>query len=374
MATEKTYALGISDGPSSSSQRPGLQSAWMGNAGQVSMADIVKMGRPQARPSVHHSSIQSGNHQNILLPPAVSDDNLHSLQGYASKVSETNTNQGHALSENVPQNDDWSCIENQHDVRGYEDVDAHASSEYYANSSNFAETDWQQKNPLDEYEAEDGSVENADNDEYASISAKSTSEDNTGGTSVFYDLLGNKFLPFLQTSFSVIMAMEISVLCILFIVLCKTHTCVLIFGFFFSAEDDVSSVAANIEQLNIQRDDQGTEQEDENPSVVIPNHLQLHTPECMNLSFGSFGSGNPLSGPGSFTSRPLKSKLEETSGATDVSTIENSDTRYVGYIIGYYFQTFNIMIIPSFLKDIFLVEILTFMGMSIWLLLPQMEI
>ncbi|XP_068496152.1 uncharacterized protein [Phaseolus vulgaris] len=273
VATEKTYALGISDGPSSSSQRPGLQSAWMGNAGQVSMADIVKMGRPQARPSVHHSSIQSGNHQNILLPPAVSDDNLHSLQGYASKVSETNTNQGHALSENVPQNDDWSCIENQHDVRGYEDVDAHASSEYYANSSNFAETDWQQKNPLDEYEAEDGSVENADNDEYASISAKSTSEDNTG------------------------------------------------------AEDDVSSVAANIEQLNIQRDDQGTEQEDENPSVVIPNHLQLHTPECMNLSFGSFGSGNPLSGPGSFTSRPLKSKLEETSGATDVSTIENSDTR-----------------------------------------------
>lgn len=32
------------------------------------------------------------------------------------------------------------------------------------------------------------------------------------------------------------------------------------------------------------------------------------------------------------------------------------------------------MIIPSFLKDMFLVEILTFMGMSILLLLPQMEI
>jgi len=151
-------------------------------------------------------------------------------------------------------------------------------------------------------------------------------------------------------------------------------SCVLIIGFFFSAEDDVSSMAANIEQLNIQRDDHGTEQEDDNPSVVIPNHLQLHTPECMNLSFGSFGSGNPLSGPVSFTSRPLKSKLEDTSGATDVSTIENSDTRYVGYIIGSFIQTFNIMIIPSFLKDIFLVEILTIMGMSIMLLLLQMEI
>ncbi|XP_017436577.1 uncharacterized protein LOC108343052 isoform X2 [Vigna angularis] len=276
VATEKTHALGISDGPSSS-QRTGVQSAWMGNAGQVSMADIVKMGRPQTRPSMHHSSIQSGNNQNILLPPAASDNNLHSLQGYASKVSETNTNQGHALSDNVPQIDEWSCIENQHDVRGYEDADTHANSEYYANSSSFVETDWPQKTPLDEYDAEDGSIENADNNEYASISAKSTSEDNTG------------------------------------------------------AEDDVSSVAANIEQLNIQRDDHGTEQEDDNPSVVIPNHLQLHTPECMNLSFGSFGSGNPLSGPGSFTSRPLKSKLEDTSGAADVSTIENSDTRNSDY-------------------------------------------
>jgi len=339
VATEKTYALSISDGPSSSSQRSGLQSAWSGTVGQVSMADIVKMGRPQPRPSVHHSSIQSGNNQNILLPPATSDNNLHSLQGYASKVSETNTNQGHALSDNVPQNDEWPCIENQHDVRGYEDVDAHANSEYYANSSGFAETDWQQKTPLDEYEAEDGSIENADNNEYASISAKSTSEDNTGGTSIFYGLHGNKFLPFSLTSFLwVIMAMEIRVLCLLFIILSKTHTCFLIIGFFYSAEDDVSSVAANMEQLNIHRDDQGTEQEDDNPSVVIPNHLQLHTPECMNLSFGSFRSGNPLSGPGSFTSRPLKSKLEDTSGATDVSTIENSDTRYVGYIVGYLFK------------------------------------
>ncbi|KAG4381324.1 hypothetical protein GLYMA_15G126000v4 [Glycine max] len=235
VVTEKTYAFGIGDGPSSSSQRAGLQSAWTGNTGQVSMADIVKMGRPQARPSMHNSSIQSCNHQNVFMPPAASDNNLHSLQ----------------------------------------DVDAHANSEYYANSSSFAEADWQQKTHLDEHVAEDGSVENADNVESASISAKSTSEDNTG------------------------------------------------------AEDDVSSVAANIEQLNIQRDDQGTEQEHENPSVVIPNHLLLHTPECMNLSFGSFGSGNPLSGSGSFTSRPLKSSLEDTSGATDVSTIENSDTRYL---------------------------------------------
>ncbi|KAK7331229.1 hypothetical protein VNO77_25448 [Canavalia gladiata] len=277
VVTEKTFASGIGDGLSSSSQHGGLQSAWMGNAGPVSMADIVKMGRPQAKASIHNSSIQSGNHQNVLVPPAASDHNLHSLQGHASKVSETNTNHGLAISQNVPQNDEWPCIESQHDVRVYADVDAHANSEYYANSSSFAEADWQQKTHLDEHEAADGSVDNADNIGSASISAKSASEDDTG------------------------------------------------------VEDDVSSVAANLEQLNMQRDDQGAELEDDNPAVVIPNHLQLHTPECLNLSFGSFGSGNPLSGSGPYTSRPLKSNLEDTSGATDVSTVGNSDARNADY-------------------------------------------
>jgi len=40
VVTEKTYAFGIDDGPSSSSQRAGLQSAWIGNTGQVSMGQV----------------------------------------------------------------------------------------------------------------------------------------------------------------------------------------------------------------------------------------------------------------------------------------------------------------------------------------------
>lgn len=86
-----------------------------------------------------------------------------------------------------------------------------------------------------------------------------------------------------------------------------------------------------MEQLNLHTDDQDTEPEEDHPSVVIPNHLQLHTPECFNLSFGSFGSANnaSLSGSEPHASRPLKSNLEETSGATDVSAIGSSDARYV---------------------------------------------
>ncbi|KAK7303497.1 hypothetical protein RJT34_14404 [Clitoria ternatea] len=278
--TERTFALGIGDGLSSSSQHSGLQSAWVGNAGQISMADIVRMGRPQAKASMHNSSIQSGNHQNIMMPPPASDYNLHSLQGHVSNVSESNSNQGHAVSHNVPPNDEWPCIENQHDARVYASVDTHTNSEYYVNSSSFTEADWKQTTHLDEHGAEDGSVENAASVESASVSDKSTSsEDNAG------------------------------------------------------AEDDISPVAANLERLNVQRDDQGTEPEDDNPSVVIPNHLQFHSPECLNLSFGSFGSGIPLSGSGPYTSRPLKSNLEDTSGTTEVSnlTIGNSDARNPDY-------------------------------------------
>lgn len=138
------------------------------------------------------------------------------------------------------------------------------------------------------------------------------------------------------------------------------------------AEDGVLSVAANLEQLNLQKDDLGSEPED-NASIIIPDHLQPRNPECLNLSFGSFGSGTnaAFSGSGPFASRPLKSDLEETSAATDASTIEPSDARYVSF--GVYFCC-NFLVTQSCLKDIIyihLAEVLTTMAMSILLLLQK---
>lgn len=88
-------------------------------------------------------------------------------------------------------------------------------------------------------------------------------------------------------------------------------------------------MAADLQHLNIQEDDQVALPEEDNPPVIIPNHLQLHTSDCLNLSFGSFGSGNSaaFSGSGSFATRPLKSDLEETSTAQDVSSIGHSESR-----------------------------------------------
>jgi hypothetical protein len=141
--------------------------------------------------------------------------------------------------------------------------------------------------------------------------------------------------------------------------------------FFFSAENGVSSVAADIEQLNLQTDEQETESEEDNSDVLIPNHLQLHTPECFSLSFGSFGAKQnaAVSGAGTHASRPINSNLEETSGATDVSAIGSSDAKYV---LRKWDALLHILVIHSFYLStcvIFLAEILTIMGMSILLLL-----
>lgn len=94
-------------------------------------------------------------------------------------------------------------------------------------------------------------------------------------------------------------------------------------------------MAASLHQLNLQEDDQEASPEEDKPSVVIPSHLQLHTAECLQLSFGSFGSSNNavLSGSGSFGSRPIKSDLEGTSATIDVSAIGLSDNRLVVIII-----------------------------------------
>ncbi|ESW31528.1 hypothetical protein PHAVU_002G245500 [Phaseolus vulgaris] len=293
-------SVGVCDGLSSS-QHGGLQSAWGASPGQVSMADIVRMGRPQTKASVPNSSLHSGNHQHVFAPPATSQHNLHSLQGHASKVSETNNDQGFDFNSNVEQNDEWPSIEHRSAVCVSSVVDDHPTSEYHTNSSNSAEANQQLKSHVNELVAEDDPVENPDN----AGSVKSTSEENPESTSAFDGSLYNDMNPY------------------------QPHR----HPFENNEVEGVSSVAANLEQLNLHTNDQGTEQEGENSSVVIPNHLQLHTPECLNLSFGSFGSANDasLSGSGPYQSRPLKSNLEDASGAADASTIGSSDVRNPDY-------------------------------------------
>ncbi|WJX53317.1 hypothetical protein P8452_39323 [Trifolium repens] len=280
-------SVGVYEGLSSSSQPGGVQSAWTVSPGQVSMADIVKMGRPQAKASMPNSSAAS--HHNLNVP-------------------ETNNDRGFAVNTNVQQNDEWPSIEHPPTISVSSVVDAHPNSEYYTDSSNFGEANRQLENHVNEFVADEVHVENENLDGVgsASIPAKIISDDNPGSASAYDDGLYKDINSY------------------------QSHRHPFDDN---EAENGVSSVAADIEQLNLQTDEQETESEEDNSDVLIPNHLQLHTPECFSLSFGSFGAKQnaAVSGAGTHASRPINSNLEETSGATDVSAIGSSDAKNSDY-------------------------------------------
>lgn len=97
---------------------------------------------------------------------------------------------------------------------------------------------------------------------------------------------------------------------------------------FFSVDQgvSVSSVRSNMQQLSLKEDVRALSEEDQ-PSVIIPSHLQIQNADCSHLSFGSFGSGISGACPGPFSSR-LKSNRDEASGDVDTPAVEHLDTRY----------------------------------------------
>uniref|UniRef100_A0A2N9EJG6 GBF-interacting protein 1 N-terminal domain-containing protein n=1 Tax=Fagus sylvatica TaxID=28930 RepID=A0A2N9EJG6_FAGSY len=301
------------DGISSSTQPSGFQSAWLGGPGHVSMADIVKMGKPHGKGStVPNPPIQSVNHQNVLATSSASTHhNLHSLQDHASMVSDMNNDPGVSSRQYLSPNDEWPAIEQPATSSLPSVVEAPSDSDPYADLSNIPldRVNRHTKFQLDEVQVvEDLPIEmlNANHVGPASVSNRNGQEENSEGASV----LDNSFYEDVNSY--------------------QPHKPVLEHN---EADDSISSVAANLQQLDLQKQDRAAPLEEHNPPVIIPNHLQLHTPDCLNLSFGSFGSGTggAFSGSGSFATRPLKSDLEDTSTAADVSSIGHSDSRNPEY-------------------------------------------
>lgn len=147
---------------------------------------------------------------------------------------ETNNDQSYVNNHNVQQKYEWPSIESQSTVHVSSVIDAHQSSEYYTNSSTFAEASRQLKNHEDEYVAEDGPVENENHDIVgtASIPTKIISDDSLGGASTF----NNSWYEDLNSYQS------------------RRHP-----SDDNKGEIDISSVAPTLEQLKIHTDDQGTE-------------------------------------------------------------------------------------------------------------------
>lgn len=89
-------------------------------------------------------------------------------------------------------------------------------------------------------------------------------------------------------------------------------------------EDAVASAAGNFQQLNLHEEE--AQAQEENPAVIIPDHLQVSNADCAHLSFGSFSSG---AFSGMFQQKALEAHLEVSPAVEEPSTVDQPDNRYI---------------------------------------------
>ncbi|XP_061968410.1 uncharacterized protein LOC133691825 isoform X3 [Populus nigra] len=85
--------------------------------------------------------------------------------------------------------------------------------------------------------------------------------------------------------------------------------------------DEVSSAAVNLQQLSLGKEEPALPPSEDNHAVVFPDYMQAFAADWSHLSFGTYKSGayNAVSG-GSIASTPVKTNLEETSAAANSSS------------------------------------------------------
>nr|CAB3477847.1 unnamed protein product [Digitaria exilis] len=93
---------------------------------------------------------------------------------------------------------------------------------------------------------------------------------------------------------------------------------------------DAESAAANFQHLSLQNEDLvPTKSAEDNPAVILPDHLQAANADCAHLSFGSFESG---AFSGLLSSNVPKSSLEEEVPIPDESpSVDQIDVRNQDY-------------------------------------------
>ncbi|KAF5811278.1 putative GBF-interacting protein [Helianthus annuus] len=281
----KASTFSVADSTATVSQPPssGFQSAWMGAPGQKSMADVVKMGKPQNK--VYSTPVPPQPPSTYYEPNSWEDNS------YKAPETHQEHNDHH-----VSHDDDWPVMEQPQPVN----VQSVAAPEPHVESDN---VDYERSNQyidsrIEETPAEDEHVfeEHTEN----VVSSRNTHEDTSGSASLHDNGLYHEDQAFEHNEVE-------------------------------EGDALASSVSTNMQQLNIQEERQFDEPEEDIPSVVIPDHLQVQTADCSHLSFGSFGSTMNPGFSGSFASRQLGNQTEETPAEPDTSSVRPSETRNSEY-------------------------------------------
>lgn len=292
----------------------GFQQNWCGVPGQMSMADIVKMGRPQGRSS--SKSMATADKAFAGQNPSLSNETNHNTKQSASTVPPATFDQGFpALPDPIPQ-----VINSNH-----ASADSHQTHENVwfpqdgppSQQSQFTAPE-PSGGPLSFVASLESSVLVAD---AVNLHEKSHTEDNTSivkqtaipserHLEVLHDKVqfGDELLQNSSTYQS------------------QMHS----FGDEVEVSNiDVDSAATNFQHLSLQNEDlAAANSADDNPAVIIPDHLQLENTDCAHLSFGSFESG---AFSGLLPSKVPKYSVEEVPNSDETPSVDQIDVRNQDY-------------------------------------------
>nr|GMD09197.1 uncharacterized protein LOC109165618 isoform X2 [Ipomoea batatas] len=300
------------DGVSAATQHSsGYQPAWGGVPGQVSMADIVKMGKPHGKaPNGTSESWQNVNasYNHAQGPSGALEHNWQFSGDHTSKASEVYLEAGVSPAQPDSTNDEWPLIE-QPSTACDPSISDPPSSQVHPDSSHAAFNKTNQHPQTYEVQgAEDHGIDSVGTGPVVSGSLPNGEllEDNSAAASSLHDS-GLDTYPL------------------------HNHG--------FDGDDDedtdasVSLAAANLQQLSIE-EEQDVAPERDGPAVVIPDHLQVQAADCSHLSFGSFGSGISATLSGALASAPpTNTDVEEESKDADappVGHLTNGSSEYYG--------------------------------------------
>lgn len=256
----------------------GFQPAWAGAPGKMSMADIVKMGKP-------HNKATNGSSQESW--PQVNA----SSHSYVQWPSSSGGGDDHPSG----QEQDWPSMEQPSAAARYSSVSDPPTSQLHPDQhhSQLEEV------PESQFHDTDGVGSAGDSPlESDSLLDRKLVEDNSGGAD--NDL--ERYWPSPNNDFG---DNEVE-----------------------DADASESVISTNLQQISIQEEDEhGVSPERDGPSVVIPQHLQVQAADCLNLSFGSFGSRisstTPSEDPTSKSGQPIETHVEDTSIDTDSQPVED---------------------------------------------------
>uniref|UniRef100_A0A0D9V3U2 GBF-interacting protein 1 N-terminal domain-containing protein n=1 Tax=Leersia perrieri TaxID=77586 RepID=A0A0D9V3U2_9ORYZ len=285
----------------------GFQSNWCGVPGQMSMADIVKMGRPQVRSSSkpvatldkayasQTSSFSSVVNQNpnkypSTVVPTAFEQRFPVLQDPTLQV----TNSSHACDDNHERKEsDW--FQQNGTLSGSQFTVAEASRDISLPVATLESSMLVADDASSHNNSHVGQNSSAiPSDRHLEVHEDSSQfNDDILHNSSSYQSQGNNYDEDDE---------EVEV-----------------------SNVDVESASANIQHLSLQTEDLvATKSAEDNPAVIIPDHLQVENGDCGHLSFGSFGSG---AFSGLLPSTSHKNNVEEVPIPDESPSIDHVDVR-----------------------------------------------